>query len=384
MSRRESDQRDAELHEFLRQAITRRGFLRRSALGAGGLMPSAEQPARRVRRRQGGRASGGRRLAAAAAPAERQDAPHLQLAALHRQADRARLREGHGHQDRVHRGHQRQRRVLRQDRRAAQAEPEHRPRHHRAHRLDGGPHDQSRLRGPARRRQVPQQGEPGRQREGRELRSGPQVQRAVAVGHDRRRLQPEEDRPRAHQHQRHLRPQVQGPGHDADRDAGHPRPGDAGHGQGSRQGHQGRRRGRRGQDQEGARERPDPEVHRQRLRRGPGGGQHRDRVRLVGRHPGAGGRQPGPPVDRAQGRRHAVLRQHDDPQDLRPAGPGDGLDQLRLRSQALGPDRGRRALPVGRQGHRRRSWPRSRPSWPTARWSTRPTTSARGCTCSGR
>ena len=38
MSRRESDQRDAELHEFLRQAITRRGFVRRSALGAGALM----------------------------------------------------------------------------------------------------------------------------------------------------------------------------------------------------------------------------------------------------------------------------------------------------------------------------------------------------------
>jgi len=38
MSRRESDQRDAELHEFLREAITRRGFVRRSALGAGALM----------------------------------------------------------------------------------------------------------------------------------------------------------------------------------------------------------------------------------------------------------------------------------------------------------------------------------------------------------
>ena len=92
-----------------------------------------------------------------------------------------------GHQGRVHRGHQRQQRVLRQDRRAAQAEPEHRPRHRRAHRLDGGPDDQPRLRRPARRRQVPQQGEPGRQREGRELRSGPEVQRAVAVRHDGRR-----------------------------------------------------------------------------------------------------------------------------------------------------------------------------------------------------
>ena len=58
-------------------------------------------------------------------------------------------------------------------------------------------------------------------------------------------------------------------------------------------------------------------------------GQHRGGDRLVGRHPGPGGRQSGSPVDRAEGRRDALLRQHADPQDLRPAGPGDGLDQLR-------------------------------------------------------
>lgn len=38
MSRRESDMRDDELHAFLRRAITRRGFIQRSALGAGGLV----------------------------------------------------------------------------------------------------------------------------------------------------------------------------------------------------------------------------------------------------------------------------------------------------------------------------------------------------------
>ena len=38
MSRRKSDTRDDELHALLRQAITRRGFLRHSALGAGGLV----------------------------------------------------------------------------------------------------------------------------------------------------------------------------------------------------------------------------------------------------------------------------------------------------------------------------------------------------------
>ena len=137
-------------------------------------------PAAAARKARRGRRRFGRRRRR-----RRQDAPDLQLAALHRQADGAGLREGDRDQDRVHRGHQRQRRVLRQDRRAAQAEPEHRPRHHRADRLDGRPPHRPRLRRAARRRQVPQQGQPGRQREGRELRSGPQVQRAVALGHGR-------------------------------------------------------------------------------------------------------------------------------------------------------------------------------------------------------
>jgi spermidine/putrescine transport system substrate-binding protein len=38
MTRREPDMRDDELHAFLRRAISRRGFIRRSALGAGGLV----------------------------------------------------------------------------------------------------------------------------------------------------------------------------------------------------------------------------------------------------------------------------------------------------------------------------------------------------------
>jgi spermidine/putrescine transport system substrate-binding protein len=38
MSRRKSDPRDDELHALLRQAINRRGFLRRTAMGAGGLV----------------------------------------------------------------------------------------------------------------------------------------------------------------------------------------------------------------------------------------------------------------------------------------------------------------------------------------------------------
>ncbi len=72
------------------------------------------------------------------------------------------------------------------------------------------------------------------------------------------------------------------------------------------------------QDQEVPRERTHPEVHRQRLRRRSRGRQYRRGHRLVGRHPGPRGGQPGPPLDRAEGRRHALLRQHDDPQDQRP------------------------------------------------------------------
>ena len=100
---------------------------------------------------------------------------------------------------------------------------------------------------------------------------GRKYTRAVALGHDGRRLQSEEDRPRAHQHQRHLRSQVQGPGDDADRDAGHAGPGDAGRWariptKVTKADVEAAAR----EDQEGQDERPDPQVHRQRLRRGPG------------------------------------------------------------------------------------------------------------------
>ena len=121
------------------------------------------------------------------------------------------------------------------------------------------------------------------------------------------------------------------------------------------------RRPRR-QDQEGPGERPDPEVHRQRLRGRPRGGQHRGRHRLVGRHPGARGGQPEPPVDRAQGRGDAVLGQHDDPQDLGPAGPGawrgsttSTIRSTRPRSWPARPTSRRSRAPA-------RSSPRSRPT----------------------
>ncbi len=157
-----------------------------------------------------------------------------------------------------------------------------------------GPDDRARLLRAARPGEVPQPGQPGRRPARRQLRSGAQVQRAVDVGHGRHRLQPEEDRPRAHQRRGHLRPEVQGPGDDAHRDARHARPGHARPryrpGEGDARGRpEGLREG-----QEGPRERAGARVHRQRLRRRPGRRQHRDRDLLVGRHPGPGRRQPRP------------------------------------------------------------------------------------------
>ena len=94
--------------------------------------------------------------------------------------------------------------------------------------------------------------------------------------------------------------------------------------------------------------------------------------------------QPGPAVDRAQGRGHALLRQHADPQDLGPAGPGawrgsttSTIRSTRPRSWPARPTSRRSRAPA-------RSWPRSRPTWPAARWSIRPTNCAPGCTSSGR
>ena len=104
-----------------------------------------------------------RRADSAGRRRRRPDRPDLQLAALYRQEDGRRFQAATGITADLHRGRQRQQRVLRQDRRAAQAGPEHRPRHHRAHRLDGGPPDQAGLHPADRRRQVPQQGQPGRQ-----------------------------------------------------------------------------------------------------------------------------------------------------------------------------------------------------------------------------
>ena len=79
-----------------------------------------------------------RRRAVAASRARADGRPHdLELAVLHRQGHRRRVREEDRHLGRLHRGRQRQRRVLRQAPADARQPRPGRPRHHRRHRLDG-------------------------------------------------------------------------------------------------------------------------------------------------------------------------------------------------------------------------------------------------------
>ena len=66
MSRRKSDPRDDELHALLRQAINRRGFIRQTALGAGGLVLGNSLLAACGRGKEGAAAGGGDSAAAAA------------------------------------------------------------------------------------------------------------------------------------------------------------------------------------------------------------------------------------------------------------------------------------------------------------------------------
>jgi spermidine/putrescine transport system substrate-binding protein len=66
MCRRKSDPRDDELHALLRQAINRRGFLRQTALGAGGLVLGNSLLAACGRGKEGAAAGGGDSAAAAA------------------------------------------------------------------------------------------------------------------------------------------------------------------------------------------------------------------------------------------------------------------------------------------------------------------------------
>ena len=145
-----------------------------------------------------------------------------------------------GGNDEVHRGLQRQRGVLRQGPPGARGRPADRPRPRRADRLDGRALDRPRLRRADRQDQRPEREEPPGQPREPALRPGAQLHAAVAVRHHGHRLQPEEDRAQAHERQRPVRPEVQGPRDDVQRVARLRRPRAAGHGQGPDDGLQGR------------------------------------------------------------------------------------------------------------------------------------------------
>lgn len=168
-------------------------------------------------RRHPGRLRGARGLRRARRPGRTRQLRHRphpalrQLAALHRHRRRGRVEAAHPGRllaaDRdlrhVHRGDQRQRRVLREDQPRADEPPGDRPGPDRHQRLDGGPLRPARL-GPgdgprqaAERRQVPRPTAAFSR-----LRRGSAAQRPLAVRDHRHRLQPQEARPRDPVHRR--------------------------------------------------------------------------------------------------------------------------------------------------------------------------------------
>ena len=225
----------------------------------------------------------------------REETRLLQLAAVHGRGRQGRVQAAEPrrvhHEDRhpgdLHRGHQRQQRVLRQGAEPARRLPEHRPGHHRADRLDGGPDDPARLDPEAGPGEDPERaGQPASVAAQPPLRHGEPDLHPVAVrprraGLQRQRHQGDPDRRRtAHP------PRPQGQGDRAQRDARHHGP--AARLERARPGELHRRpvRRRAQQAQEGRRLRADPQVHRQRLRARPGQGRHRRVHRLVRRrHP---------------------------------------------------------------------------------------------------
>jgi len=115
---------------LIREAITRRGFLRR--LGAERGDWSWATAAGRVRRRRQGRRAGGGAVPRRHGARTRARPPDLELAPLYidKQTGPG-LREGHGGQGRVTEDINDNGEFFAKDRRAAQAESEHRPRRHR-------------------------------------------------------------------------------------------------------------------------------------------------------------------------------------------------------------------------------------------------------------
>ena len=242
-----------------------------------------------------------------------------------------RLREEVRHEGQVHRGDQRQHRVLRQGAPDLRTGRLRRPRHARRHRLDGVEDEAAGLRPEARQvRAAERRREPDRRAQVSELRPGTRVVGPVAERIRGDRLPQGPGRQAARERQRHLRSQAQGQGHDADRDGRHGRPGDARDGHGSVEGRG--RPGTRGdrEDRRRAEERPDPPLHRERLHPRPHEGRLGDVVRLVGRRDLAQGGEPEPRCRPAGRGVHAVLGQHADPRRRSARVHGPEVHGLRL------------------------------------------------------
>ena len=150
--------------------------------------------------------------------------------------------------------------------------------------------------------------------------------------------------------QRPLRPEVQGPRLDAAGLARLGRPRDARPGQEDHGRHEGRRPGGDREDRRGEPQGPDPALHRQRLRQGPGLGHAVGVRRLLGRRHPAQGRQPEARVPHPRGGRDPLVGQHAHPQGREAALRGRGVDQLLLRPGQRGEARGVRQLRHAGQG----------------------------------
>ncbi|CAA9393862.1 MAG: Putrescine ABC transporter putrescine-binding protein PotF, partial [uncultured Nocardioidaceae bacterium] len=277
----------------------------------------------------------------------REGAVLLELAGLHRQGrqelpDAGVLREADRRRRHLRHRRQRQQRVLRQGAEPARRLRVDRPRHHRAHRLDGSSDGRPRLAAEAQPRQHPaRRQQPGREPEEPRLGPQPRLQRPVAERLHRHRLQQEGDRLAGRQLLRAADAVgPQGQGQPAQGDARH----HGLHAQGQRRRPHRLRQHRVGAGDRGARglgaERPGAPLHRQRLPRGPRQRRPR-RVRgVVRRHHGAG--EPGHRVGRPRGGSVPLVGQHAG------AEQGGAQDARRGAHELLLP--ARHGCPAGRLG----------------------------------
>ena len=228
-----------------RRDLSRREFVQGSALAGLRRLPGRVREGGHLRcavdRRVGGRAAASRRFRGAervrrsdpgAVDGCRAELGQLDLLHGCRRGDRqvpdARAVQGEVRDDgQLQGGDRRQRHLHRDDQAAARGRPGHGLGPHHGHRLDGRPADPARLgRDDGPRQHAERHGQPAGRLPRRHVGSDQRPPRPVAVGDDRARLRPGQDR-RPHQPRRVLRPQVQGQHRVPDRDARHDRPDDA-------------------------------------------------------------------------------------------------------------------------------------------------------------